>query len=205
MELSARQYTGFLIQVCRALSFAHSRDVYHGDIKAENVLVEGDRKCYLIDWGAAYALPSMTESDSFEFDYSTESRTGYLLATYGCIPPELSSREKCSEKTDIYQLGLMVREAMATYSDSLIKAHLLNICHKACHPRPEKRFDSVREILALLERVLTPKKAVGKSKVVEFLSTFVALTILGILLLGDSFMSLEEEKQKSFVTKLVEE
>ncbi|MCH2205211.1 MAG: serine/threonine protein kinase [Lentisphaerales bacterium] len=176
-ELDIHLYTKFLIQICRALSFAHSRDVFHGDLKAENILVEDDFKCYLIDWGAAYALPSMLETDSFEFDYNTESRDGYLLSTYGCIPPELSSREKCSEKTDIYQLGMMIRAAMKNYSDSRIKSHLLNICNKACHPRSEKRFDSVREILVLFERIISRDKASSKSKVVEFLSTLVVLTL----------------------------
>ena len=42
-----------LIEVCRALTFAHARSVVHRDVKPDNVMLGSEGEVYLVDWGLA--------------------------------------------------------------------------------------------------------------------------------------------------------
>jgi serine/threonine-protein kinase len=48
---------GVLVQVARALAYAHSRGVLHGDIKPENILLGDFGEVYLADWGLTRVQP----------------------------------------------------------------------------------------------------------------------------------------------------
>ena len=48
---------GALLQVMRALAYAHSRGVMHGDIKPENILLGDFGEVYLADWGLTKVKP----------------------------------------------------------------------------------------------------------------------------------------------------
>ena len=95
-ELSFKSLIDIFTQVCQALSFAHSRDVFHGDIKAENMIVGKDNYTYLLDWGAAYALPCMTEELSLNPLMLCESKCDYVWRTVGTLPPEIKSSKGVS-------------------------------------------------------------------------------------------------------------
>lgn len=41
----------WIIDICRALKFLHSKGILHGDIKPDNILVDDDNNCKLSDFG----------------------------------------------------------------------------------------------------------------------------------------------------------
>ncbi|MFN7700504.1 MAG: serine/threonine-protein kinase, partial [Deltaproteobacteria bacterium] len=45
-----------LLEVARALHFAHARGIVHRDLKPENVMIGSFGEVYLVDWGLAVAL-----------------------------------------------------------------------------------------------------------------------------------------------------
>lgn len=150
-DLTIHQFIDVLTQTCRALSFAHSRDVFHGDVKAENILVDEQGHVYLIDWGSAHALPCLTENLSLNPLLVCHSHTSFIWGTEGIIPPEIKSSKEISEKTDIYQLGIMIKDILPRFSDCPHKSFLLILASKASLRKPVNRFETVREILLELE------------------------------------------------------
>ena len=150
-EKNIHKLIDVLIQTSKALSFAHNRDVYHGDIKAENILITGSNHVYLIDWGSAHALPCITEDFSLNPLLVCASESSIIWGTMGSIPPEISSSKEIDEKTDIYQFGIMLKEILSSFPDSPHKRFLIILASKASLRKPANRFDTVREILHELE------------------------------------------------------
>ena len=52
------------IQVCHALSFAHSRGVIHRDLKPGNIMLCSHGRVYLLDWGIACVLDKETNDNA---------------------------------------------------------------------------------------------------------------------------------------------
>jgi eukaryotic-like serine/threonine-protein kinase len=52
-QWSTARLMSLMLQVCRALGYAHSRGVLHRDIKPENILVGDHGEVYVADWGLA--------------------------------------------------------------------------------------------------------------------------------------------------------
>jgi eukaryotic-like serine/threonine-protein kinase len=48
-----QRFVQVLLRVCDALSFAHSRGVFHCDVKPDNIMVGEHGQLYLMDWGVA--------------------------------------------------------------------------------------------------------------------------------------------------------
>lgn len=91
---SWQQIVALLIQVCRALSYVHSRKLIHYDIKPSNVLVDDKDRVKVLDFGLA-AVKTVGPG---------EWRGG----TPGYMAPELADPEALVDhRSDLYSLGIM--------------------------------------------------------------------------------------------------
>ncbi|KAK9811452.1 hypothetical protein WJX72_004105 [[Myrmecia] bisecta] len=87
------------LDVARGLHFLHSNKVMHSDLKTKNILLTRDLTCAKIgDVGLARILSSA---------YFTNACLG---GTFAYAAPELLLNHKCSEKVDIYSLGVIIWE-----------------------------------------------------------------------------------------------
>jgi eukaryotic-like serine/threonine-protein kinase len=88
------------IQILRAARFAHQRGVVHRDIKPHNVIVDGEGRAKVTDFGIARAGASdMTE-------------TGSIMGTAQYLPPEQAQGHAVSPQSDLYAIGIVLYEML---------------------------------------------------------------------------------------------
>jgi len=133
-----------LIKVLRALHHAHRYLVVHRDVKPSNILVSKDGHVTLLDFGIAKLLDPSAMPGA-----STMTRTGVSLLTPGYGSPEQHSGETVTTASDIYQVGRVMSDLLASQSGDLGA-----IMQKAMHGDPSQRYESAAEMLADLRRYL---------------------------------------------------
>jgi tRNA A-37 threonylcarbamoyl transferase component Bud32 len=85
-------------QVAAALAYAHAQGVVHRDVKPGNVLLRGDGRVKLADFGIAKLLG----------DQSLHTRTGTVLGSVHYLAPEQVAFEEITPAVDVYALGLLM-------------------------------------------------------------------------------------------------
>jgi serine/threonine protein kinase len=94
-----------LMQLCRAVHFAHQHEVVHRDIKPTNVMIGAFGEVYLLDWGIAVCLG---DDPTGRFPLASESSG--LAGTPCYMAPEMLDPDSrgITIQTDIYLLGAVL-------------------------------------------------------------------------------------------------
>jgi eukaryotic-like serine/threonine-protein kinase len=90
------------LQVARALAFAHEQGLVHRDVKPQNVLLNGDGRAKVTDFGIARSV-----------DVDGVTQAGTVLGTSDYIAPEQASGQTVEAQTDVYSLGVVLYELLA--------------------------------------------------------------------------------------------
>lgn len=88
-------------QVLDALAAAHRAGLVHRDIKPENVLIDGDGRVKVGDFGLARAVTEVTATT-----------TGTVFGTVAYLAPELVARGVTDARTDVYACGILLFETL---------------------------------------------------------------------------------------------
>lgn len=101
-------------QLLCALRDCHARDVFHGDIKTENILVTSWNWLYLSDFSSSFKPTTLPEDNPADFSYFFDTagrRTCYLAPERFLAPgEEPDPKAKVTWAMDVFSVGCVIAE-----------------------------------------------------------------------------------------------
>jgi eukaryotic-like serine/threonine-protein kinase len=144
------------VQILEALRFAHRRDVIHRDIKPQNIIIDGDGRVKVTDFGIARAGSAATMTEA-----------GSILGTAHYLSPEQAQGQPVEAASDLYSLGVVMYE-MATGKLPFDGDNPVGIAMQHVHERPVAPRTLNSEIPENLEGVIL--RALGKQPTERYLT-----------------------------------
>lgn len=146
----ARRY---LLEVGRALAFAHERGVVHRDIKPDNILINReDGRVMVTDFGIARAVTDGADARL--------TATGMAIGTPAYMSPEQSMGEReVDGRSDLYSLGIVAYQMLtgelpfnASSTPALLVKHISEVPTPVQQRCPGVPVDLGRAVMVMLEK-----------------------------------------------------
>ena len=164
-------------QIAEGLRAAHARGIVHRDIKPDNLMLTGDGRVKIMDFGLARVGPDATQSGE-------AGVTGSLRY----MSPEQIQGRPVDQRSDIFSLGAVLYELLAgspafdgVYEDAVhyavvntdppaldavrpdVPPSFREMVFRCLRKRPEERYQGCEEILAELDRIrpASPRAVAG--------------------------------------------
>ncbi len=162
------------IRICDAIAYAHEfeytdqneyqsfriKGLFHGDIKPNNILVDDHYNPKIIDF--SFLNLKKAAEEHITKAGNKDVNTG-AFGTEGYMAPEQEKTGVINEKTDIYSLGIVLKQLIYGYkydkqvpADPIYKK-LDALIDKSTNVDPTKRFDSVRLLQRELEKLVASR------------------------------------------------
>jgi serine/threonine-protein kinase len=169
--LPLRQAVDLVRQVAEAIAHAHEQSIVHRDLKPSNILLDGQQRPRVTDFGLAKSLE----------DGTPLTLSGEILGTPSYMAPEQAAGQasRIGPRSDVYALGAILYELLtgrppflgASFAETLeqvrhqdpvppeklnyrIPFELSTICLTCLHKDPEHRYASAGALAADLHAFL---------------------------------------------------
>ena len=146
--------------VCRGLHYAHSQDIIHCDLKPGNIMIYGDDKAKVMDFGVAKRA----------IDHDTGART--VAGTPAYMAPE-QQKGFMRKQSDVYSLALCLYEALVGQVPWTVKG--FDIANKKIVPASTLAPHIPKEVDQLLEDALKEDPKERLQSIDEFWSRLKAI------------------------------
>jgi serine/threonine-protein kinase len=173
--------------MCQAVDYAHTHGWIHRDLKPANVMVGDFGEVYVLDWGLARRLEDADDAVKQDPASVAPGLTtpGSLMGTPGYMSPEVVQGHPADVRSDVYALGAILFELlthqMLVVGDTTMELlqrtkngcdararqrapqldvppELEAVCLKATQLDPAKRYATVRELHAAVDRVIAGER-----------------------------------------------
>jgi eukaryotic-like serine/threonine-protein kinase len=135
-----------VLAVASALEASHARNILHCDIKPANVFLAATGAVKVLDFGIA----------KLKRDVATQVRQavrdGLAAGTREYMSPEQARGEELDQRTDIFSLGAVLRDAVQEPSHALSR-----VIEKMMHPDRRLRFQTAQEAAEALASIQRSK------------------------------------------------
>jgi eukaryotic-like serine/threonine-protein kinase len=168
------------ISVGEGLSAAHSNGIIHRDLKPENIFITTDSQVKILDFGLARLKETFTSQLDSIVSTASQTNPGILLGTVPYMSPEQGRGESLDSRTDIFSFGCVIyemltatrafnRKSIAETLSAILNEDppevssfnkelpngLTKVVHHCLEKNPERRFQSVRDLVFDLKAVLS--------------------------------------------------
>ena len=170
--LAPEQAVGLIRQVLEGARFAHRHGIVHRDLKPQNVIVDGEGKATVTDFGIARA------------GVSEITQAGSVMGTPHYLSPEQAQGLDVTAVSDLYSVGVMLYEALTgrvpfegdsavsvamkqvsqapqrpSSINSQVSPALDAVVMRALEKEPGQRFQSADAFIAALDAALENPRA----------------------------------------------
>ena len=149
--LSIAEAVDVVKQAASGLHAAHAHGIVHRDIKPSNLVVDGDHRVKVLDFGLAKMLGE-----------GPKTATDVVMGTPEYMSPEQARGETPDHRSDIYALGATFYFLLAG-APPFTGESPLSVIHKQVHEAPPsiaaRRQDVPPAVAALLDRLLSKDPA----------------------------------------------
>ena len=165
-DLSLEARLDLIIQLCTGLEVAHAEGSVHRDVKPTNIIVQGDGRLKILDFGLA------------RLHTSTLTANGAVVGSSGYMSPEQAEGLRVDERSDIFSaaavgylilsgrspfgarnlplaLHAILNESPTALTPAEAPEPLSRVLFKALEKSPHVRYQTCGTFLADLRRALT--------------------------------------------------
>lgn len=151
-DISVASIIRYIYELCEILEKLHSANppIVHRDIKPSNIIITNYDHVMLLDFNAAKYFTDPIAPDTI------------LLGTKGYAAPEQYGFGSSTPQTDIYALGILLKQLTSTLPESIDKfSEIINTCTQM---NPADRYQSVSALKLALKQIKKPiQENVSKS------------------------------------------
>ena len=193
-QLGVEERLRLFIKLCDAMVHAHAKGVIHRDLKPGNVIVSHEGEPKVLDFGIARATDSSNEQKTLQ------TNVGQLVGTLYYMSPEQATGDTLNldTRSDVYALGVVLFELLTgdipyglkdkalheairiilesrprrlSGFDHSLKGDLEIIMNKALEKDKERRYQSVADLSADIQRKLSNLPIQARAPSVVYLAT----------------------------------
>lgn len=142
-QLTENEILLLCIQLCHALAAIHREDIIHRDLKPSNIMFHNG-VAVLIDFDVARQHDPRQSLDTV------------YMGTKGYAAPEQYGFAQTDARSDIYSLGVVIKELLGSRS---VSVDFQNVLKKCTQFDPANRYQSVNEVLKELQPLSKARRA----------------------------------------------
>jgi serine/threonine protein kinase len=180
--LPAARTAEIIIAACRALDFAHQKDVVHRDIKPSNIMLNKSKDVKITDFGIAQ-ITDQTASKG-------------IIGSPSYMSPEQVKEEPITNLSDIFSIGCVLYELL-TGEQAFPGDNYFSIMYKIINEEPAPVNELRPEIPEILEKIT--RKALSKDPAKRYQTCMDLAYDLRVALRGLKQEAIKEDKAEDVI------